>query len=74
MGGARQNLFGVGGAQELAPISNGPMLLKNNNSNRTTGHERHEAIVKRFALVLLVKLRGFFRRQRDDALPEDGES
>ena len=71
---ARGNLFGVGGAQELAPLSNRLMPLKSYDSNRTTGHEGHEAVVKWLSLVLLVKLRGFFRRQRDDALPEDSES
>ncbi len=70
----KRNLFSVGRAQDLAPLGNCSMLLENHDCDRSTSHERHQAVEKRFSFVLLIKLRRFVRRQSDDTLSENSET
>ena len=73
-GGGKSNLFGIGGAQDLAPLRNGMMLLENHDSDGPACHERHQAVKKWLSFVLLIKLRRFVRRQSDDTLSENSET
>ena len=68
------HFFGVGRTQELAPSRYRLMLLEDHDCNRPAGHEGHQTIIKRFSLVLLIKLGSFIGGQGDDALPEYGEA